>query len=88
MTVDAPRRKRTTLNRDLVSAVASLHHMDEAAAARHLGAQVGRRHAVLMESPRLGRTEQFAEVAFDADRPTGALVDAVIRAAEGGRLLA
>jgi threonylcarbamoyladenosine tRNA methylthiotransferase MtaB len=67
---------------------ARLRAAGEAAAARHLAAQVGRTHEVLMESPRMGRTEQFAEVAFAEDRPTGGLVEAVIRGAGGGRLLA
>jgi threonylcarbamoyladenosine tRNA methylthiotransferase MtaB len=67
---------------------ARLRAAGEAAAARHLAAQVGRTRKVLMESPRMGRTEQFAEVAFAEDRPTGGLVEAVIRGAGGGRLLA
>jgi threonylcarbamoyladenosine tRNA methylthiotransferase MtaB len=60
----------------------------EAAARRHLQAQVGRTHRILMEGPRLGRTEQFAEVAFGADRPAGAILEAAIRGVEGGRLAA
>ena len=50
---------------------ARLRAAGEAQVARHLAAQVGRAHAVLMESPRMGRTEQFTEVAFDAPRPRG-----------------
>ncbi|MDJ0827619.1 MAG: tRNA (N(6)-L-threonylcarbamoyladenosine(37)-C(2))-methylthiotransferase MtaB [Rhodobacter sp.] len=63
-----------------------------AAAARavqdHLAAQVGRRHRVLMESPRLGRTEQFAEVTFDTPQPEGLIVQAEITGHDGTRLTA
>jgi threonylcarbamoyladenosine tRNA methylthiotransferase MtaB len=55
---------------------------------RFLEGQVGASRAVLMESPRMGRTEQFAEVAFAADQPTGRIVPARIAAHDGTRLLA
>ena len=55
---------------------------------RHLAAQVGRSHRILVEGPRLGRTEQFAEVDFAADRPEGALIEAVILGHDGARLRA
>ena len=42
----------------------------------HLVAQQGRRHKVLMENPRMGRTEQFTEVTFQTDRPEGRIVTA------------
>ena len=51
-------------------------------------AQVGQRHSVLTEGPRLGRTEQFTEVAFDRDQPEGALIEVTIRAHDGARLAA
>ncbi len=60
----------------------------EAQVSRHLASQVGGRHAVLMESRRLGRTAQFAEVAFAADQPTGEIVTVTIRATEGQQLIA
>jgi threonylcarbamoyladenosine tRNA methylthiotransferase MtaB len=60
----------------------------ERAVAAHLAAQAGRAHRVLMERPRLGRTEQFAEVAFAADRPVGEIVEARIAGVSGGRLAA
>ena len=44
----------------------------------HLAAQVGRTHHILMESPRMGRTEQFTEVTFDTDQPVGQIVTATI----------
>ncbi|MEQ8367003.1 MAG: tRNA (N(6)-L-threonylcarbamoyladenosine(37)-C(2))-methylthiotransferase MtaB [Roseicyclus sp.] len=46
--------------------------------ARHLAAQVGRTHRVLLEHPRMGRTEQFTEVSFATDQPEGRIVTATI----------
>ena len=46
--------------------------------AQHLTAQRGKVHQILMETVRMGRTEQFAEVAFDADQPEGQIVRAKI----------
>ncbi len=67
---------------------ARLRAAGEAAVARHLADQVGRTHRVLMESPRMGRTEQFAEVRFAEDRSEGQTVEARIGGVDGTRLLA
>ena len=67
---------------------AALRALGDELAAAHLAQQVGRDHRVLLESPRMGRTEQFTEVAFAADQPTGAIVPARILAHDGRRLLA
>lgn len=67
---------------------ARLRAAGQAAVTRHLAAQQGQGHRVLMESPRLGRTEQFAEVMFDADQPEGAIVMARIIGQDGTRLTA
>ena len=53
----------------------------------HLAGQVGRVHDVLIEAPRMGRTEQFSEVAFDTDQPVGRIVRARAEAHDGTRLL-
>ena len=45
---------------------------------KHLTAQVGRTHTVLMENPHMGRTEQFTEVAFKTPKPVGEIVTAAI----------
>jgi len=58
------------------------------AAARFLDGQTGMRHPVLMERPRIGRTPQFAEVAFGTDQTPGTIVDATIRGNRHGRLFA
>jgi len=67
---------------------ARLRAAGEARVAHHLEAQQGRSHRVLMESPRMGRTEQFAEVDFDSDRQEGAIVPAIIAGRRGNRLVA
>ncbi|ARE40797.1 tRNA-t(6)A37 methylthiotransferase [Rhodovulum sp. P5] len=67
---------------------ARLRAAGEARVARHLEDQVGKTHQVLMESARMGRTEQFTEVAFDTDRPEGRIVTATITGHAGGQLRA
>ena len=53
-----------------------------------LAAQAGSEQRALMESPRLGRTEGFAEVTFDADHPVGEIVPTRITGHDGTRLTA
>ena len=65
---------------------ARLRAAGDAALARHLAAQQGVAHRVLTESPRMGRTEQFTEVAFATDQPEGAIVTARITGHQGERL--
>ncbi len=65
---------------------ARLRRAGDEALERHLNAQIGFAHRVLMESPRMGRTEQFTEVNFDADQPEGQIVAAVIAGQADGRL--
>ena len=67
---------------------ARLRAAGDAALARHLAAQQGLTHRVLMESPRMGRTEQFTEVDFRVDQPEGQIVSAVIAGRGAGRLVA
>jgi len=67
---------------------ARLRAAGAAAAARHLAAQIGRRLPVLMEAPRRGRTEQFAEVETAADQPVGEIVDLAIIGRDVARLRA
>ncbi len=67
---------------------ARLRAAGAAAVDRHLRAQVGQSHAVLMEHPRLGRTEQFTEVVFGSDQPEGRIVEATISGHTGSRLMA
>ncbi len=67
---------------------ARLRGAGDAALERHLAAQVGRQHLVLMEGAQMGRTEQFTEVTFGVDQPEGRIINAVITGYEGGRLRA
>ncbi|TCP60362.1 threonylcarbamoyladenosine tRNA methylthiotransferase MtaB [Rhodovulum bhavnagarense] len=55
---------------------------------QHLDGQLGKTHKILMEHPRMGRTEQFTEVAFAVDRPEGRIVTATITGQADGRLCA
>jgi threonylcarbamoyladenosine tRNA methylthiotransferase MtaB len=61
---------------------ARLRAAGDAAVQAHLTAQIGQTHQILMESPRMGRTAQFAEVQFDTDQPESRIVTATITAAE------
>lgn len=63
---------------DIKSRAARLRMAGEQQVKRHLEAQVGRTHHVLMESPQMGRTEQFTEVHFDSMQVEGTIVNADI----------
>jgi threonylcarbamoyladenosine tRNA methylthiotransferase MtaB len=67
---------------------ARLRAQGDAALARHLAAQTGKSHRILMESPQRGRTEQFTEVDFAEEQREGAIVQAVIRGHGATRLCA
>jgi len=70
------------------SRAARLRGLGEELAGVHLAAQVGRAHQVLLENPRMGRTEQFTEVRFESDQPVGQIVPARIVGHDGKQLLA
>ncbi|MGB0902551.1 tRNA (N(6)-L-threonylcarbamoyladenosine(37)-C(2))-methylthiotransferase MtaB [Halocynthiibacter sp.] len=53
----------------------------------HLAAQIGKTHQVLLENPRMGRTEQFTEVSFDSDQPVGQIVETRILGLNATQLL-
>ncbi|WP_282128314.1 tRNA (N(6)-L-threonylcarbamoyladenosine(37)-C(2))-methylthiotransferase MtaB [Roseobacter litoralis] len=55
---------------------------------RHLSAQVGKTHSVLMESPAMGRTEQFTEVQVSAPQSEGTIVSLRIEGTVGAALQA
>ncbi|MES2435454.1 MAG: tRNA (N(6)-L-threonylcarbamoyladenosine(37)-C(2))-methylthiotransferase MtaB [Pseudomonadota bacterium] len=73
---------------EIKSRAARLRAAGDAALARHLTAQLGQTHRILLEGPRMGRTEQFTEVSFTMDQPEGQILTATIRGIEGTRLLA
>ncbi len=55
---------------------------------KHLVAQKGRGHRILMENSHMGRTEQFAEVVFEVAQIEGAVVNAQITGHVGEQLTA
>ena len=67
---------------------ARLRAAGEARVQAHLSEQIGQIHHILMENPRMGRTEQFTEVAFGADQPEGRIVTARIAGQDGRQLTA
>ena len=67
---------------------ARLRAAGEMRVSEHLRAQTGLRHAVLMENPLMGRTEQFAEVRFASDQPEGQIVQTTITGVDGQQLVA
>ncbi|MCP9480993.1 tRNA (N(6)-L-threonylcarbamoyladenosine(37)-C(2))-methylthiotransferase MtaB [Shimia sp. CNT1-13L.2] len=67
---------------------ARLRAAGDAQVAKHLAAQMGKTHHILMENPHMGRTEQFTEVHFDTPQTEGAIVTAPISGIRNGQLLA
>ena len=74
--------------RDIKERAARLRAAGERQVTRHLAEQQGRTHYILMESARMGRTEQFTEVTFDADQSEGHIVIATIAGTRGHQLVA
>lgn len=70
------------------SRAAALRAAGDQQVAKHLQAQLGRTHQILMENPQMGRTEQFTEVQFDAPQIEGFVVTASIKGIQNGQLLA
>ncbi len=67
---------------------AALRGAGDARVTTHLKAQIGKVHEVLMESPQMGRTAQFAEVNFASDQPESQIVRATITGVAGQQLMA
>ena len=64
--------------KDIKVRAARLRAAGEIAVAKHLTAQLGKTHQILMETPRMGRTEQFTEVIFDTDQPESQIITSKI----------
>ena len=73
---------------EIKARAARLRAAGEAAVARHLNAQQGRVHQVLIEAPDMGRTEQFTEVAFAVPQPVGDIVSVSVTGQANGQLTA
>lgn len=67
---------------------ARLRAAGQSQVARHLAAQSGKTHKILMENARMGRTEQFTEVLFNKDQPESQIVQATITGIAGQQLTA
>jgi len=67
---------------------ARLRAAGEARVNAHVTAQIGKIHNVLMENPRLGRTEQFTETTFATDQPIGEIIESKILGQSPGKLAA
>ncbi len=67
---------------------ARLRAAGDVALERHLLAQVGATHRILVENPRMGRTEQFTEVDLGQDHAEGQIITAKILGHNGSRLIA
>ncbi|WP_298969136.1 tRNA (N(6)-L-threonylcarbamoyladenosine(37)-C(2))-methylthiotransferase MtaB [uncultured Roseobacter sp.] len=67
---------------------ARLRQTGAAQVQRHLEKQVGHSHRILMESPTMGRTEQFCEVRFSTPQQEGSIVQVPITGHDQTRLLA
>jgi threonylcarbamoyladenosine tRNA methylthiotransferase MtaB len=73
---------------DIKSRAARLRAAGDVQVAKHLAAQIGKPHHILMENPHMGRTEQFTEVIFAAPRPEGQIVSTLITGQSGTQLTA
>ncbi|MEL6409541.1 MAG: tRNA (N(6)-L-threonylcarbamoyladenosine(37)-C(2))-methylthiotransferase MtaB [Pseudomonadota bacterium] len=67
---------------------AQLRAVGKRRVALHLAEQTGKKHKVLMENGRMGRTEQFTEIVFQSDKPEGQIIDATVTGVGGQKLLA
>jgi len=56
----------------------ALRNVGDTQVTKHLTAQIGQTHNILMENPRMGRTEQFTETTFSTDQPVGQIITAKI----------
>lgn len=84
-----PAAKMPAVNGKLIKQrAAKLRAAGVAQVDRHLNAQTGKTHHILMENARMGRTEQFTEVLFDTDQPDSQIVRAKITGFAGQQLTA
>ncbi|MBB3994018.1 threonylcarbamoyladenosine tRNA methylthiotransferase MtaB [Sulfitobacter undariae] len=87
--IGTPAARMPAVNGAAIKArAAQLRAAGDAQVQRHLGAQVGQLHDVLMENPTMGRTAQFAEVDFTSPQQEGSIVRTQITGLQGTRLTA
>ncbi|MGJ5619504.1 tRNA (N(6)-L-threonylcarbamoyladenosine(37)-C(2))-methylthiotransferase MtaB [Sulfitobacter sp. MF3-043] len=73
---------------DIKSRAARLRMAGTIRVADHLRNQIGKTHHILMESPTMGRTEQFTPVLFDQPHPEGQIIQATILSTAADHLAA
>jgi threonylcarbamoyladenosine tRNA methylthiotransferase MtaB len=84
-----PAARMPQVNGKLIkSRAAALRAAGERQAQKHLTAQIGKTHNILMENPNMGRTSQFAEVIFNTPQTEGAIVSARITGQDKNHLIA
>ncbi len=83
-----PAARMPQVAREIVRKRAAILRKDSQRAQNaHLTTQVGKRHLVLMESPQMGRTEQFTPVCLDQASLTGQIIQTQISGQNGAQLL-
>ena len=84
-----PAAKMPPVNgKDIKARAALLRAAGKAQVEKHLASRVGHTHNILMENPRMGRTEQFTETLFGTDQAVGQIIPARITGTEGTKLRA
>jgi threonylcarbamoyladenosine tRNA methylthiotransferase MtaB len=84
-----PAAKMPPVNgKDIKARAALLRAAGKAQVEKHLASRVGHTHNILMENPRMGRTEQFTETLFGTDQAVGQIIPARITGTEGTQLRA
>ena len=73
---------------DIKHRAAKLRALGSQKVAAHLKAQYGKTHAILMENPSMGRTEQFTEVLFSTPQAEGCIISAKIIGMRNQQLVA
>ena len=75
-----PAARMPQLEKKYVKArAAALRKLGKVMAEKHLQAQIGKNHSILIETPYLGRTEQFSEVKFKTPQIEGSIVKSRIK---------
>ncbi len=84
-----PAARMPQVNGKLIkSRAAALRASGDRQVEKHLAAQIGKIHNILMENPNMGRTSQFAEVMFNTPQTEGAIVTARITGQNNNHLIA
>ena len=84
-----PAARMPQLDRAIIKErAARLRNAGDVKVAKHLAQEVGKSHSVLMENEKIGRTEGFTEVSFDAPQNKGQIIRAKIKGHDSKRLVA